>query len=154
MTAPAPTDIAPILIVDDSQDDVELFQIGLEQLNLVNPIHVCRDGVDALDYLLRRGAWSGRTGPQPLLTLLDIKMPRMDGLELLGHIRAHPDIRLLPVVVMTSSNQSRDVTASYAAQANGFLVKPVDFEQLVACAKAVGMYWALYNRPPAPPEAI
>ena len=137
----------PILIVDDSDDDVELFRIGLEQAKLGNPIDVCRDGVEALDYLLRRGEHAARDELMPLFVLTDIKMPRMDGLELLRSIRQQPALRLLPVVIMTSSNQHLDVTAGYAAGANGFVTKPVDYEQLIECAGAVGVYWGLFNQP-------
>ena len=133
-------DLAPILIVDDSDDDVELFRLGLSELHLANPVEVCRDGVEALDYLMRRGAWAQRTGPQPLFMLLDIKMPRMNGIELLAEIRKQPSLQMLPVVMMTSSNQPRDVAAGYAAGANGFVVKPVGFEKLVESAKASGTF--------------
>ncbi|MFO1246466.1 MAG: response regulator [Ramlibacter sp.] len=147
-------DLAPILIVDDSDDDVELFRLGLSELHLANPVEVCRDGVEALDYLMRRGAWAQRTGPQPLFMLLDIKMPRMNGIELLAEIRKQPSLQMLPVVMMTSSNQPRDVAAGYAAGANGFVVKPVGFEKLVESAKAIGTFWGIFNRPAASDAAF
>ncbi|MBX3586848.1 MAG: response regulator [Ramlibacter sp.] len=142
------SDLAPILIVDDSADDVELFQLGLASLNLANPIDICRDGVQALDYLLRRGPFADRTGPLPLFVLLDIKMPRMDGIETLTELRRQPGLEILPVIMMTSSNQPRDIQAGYAAGANGFVVKPVGFEKLVESAKAIGMFWGVFNQPP------
>lgn len=140
--------LAPILIVDDSEDDVELFRLGLADLHLANPIDVCRDGEEALDYLMRRGRFEGRTDAPPLFALVDIKMPRMGGIELLTEMRRTETLKLVPVVIMTSSNQPRDVQAGYAAGANGFVVKPVDFEKLVESARAIGMFWGVFNRPP------
>ncbi len=137
----------PILIVDDSEDDVELFRIGLEEVKMANPIDVCRDGVEALDYLMRRGPYADRENVLPLFVLTDIKMPRMDGLDMLKAIRAQPHLHLLPVVIMTSSNQHLDVVAGYAAGANGFVVKPVGFDKLIESARAIGVYWGLFNRP-------
>jgi CheY-like chemotaxis protein len=137
----------PILIVDDSDDDVELFRIGLEEVHLANRIEVCRDGAQAMDYLLRRGEYAGRDNVLPLVVLTDIKMPRMDGLALVSAIRQEPRLHLLPVVIMTSSNQHLDVDAGYAAGANGFVTKPVGFEGLIECARAVGVYWGLFNQP-------
>lgn len=141
----------PILIVDDSDDDVELFRIGLEEVQLANPLDVCRDGAQALDYLLRRGDYAARDDVLPLFVLTDIKMPRMDGLEMLRAIRQQPTLKLLPVVIMTSSNQHLDVAAGYAAGANGFVIKPVGFERLIESARAVGVYWGLFNQPPGKP---
>jgi CheY-like chemotaxis protein len=140
--------LSPILIVDDSEDDVELFRLGLSDLNLANPIDVCRDGEEALDYLLRRGRYESRLDLAPLFALVDIKMPRMGGIELLTAMRSIDTLKLIPVVIMTSSNQPRDVQAGYAAGANGFVVKPVDFEKLVESARAIGMFWGVFNRPP------
>ena len=140
--------MAPILIVDDSEDDVELFCLGLSGLNLPNPVDVCRDGEEALDYLLRRGRHADRADILPLFMLVDVKMPRMGGIELLTEMRRTPALQHLPVIVMTSSNQPRDVHAGYAAGANGFVVKPVDFDKLVENARAIGTYWGLCNRPP------
>jgi CheY-like chemotaxis protein len=139
--------LQPILIVDDSDDDVELFRIGLEGAQLANPIEVCRDGAQAMDYLLRRGEFAGRPDVLPLVVLTDIKMPRMDGLDLVRAIRREQGLHLLPVVIMTSSNQHLDVDAGYAAGANGFVTKPVGFEGLIECARAVGVYWGLFNQP-------
>ncbi len=143
--------IAPLLIVDNSSDDVELFRLGLADLGLANPIDVCRDGVEALDYLLRRGEHDGRTGPLPRVVLMDMKMPRMDGVEVLTQIRREPLLRCLPVVIMTSSPHDRDVAAAYAAGANGFVIKPVEFEQLQESARAIGRYWGQINRTWEPP---
>lgn len=143
--------LSPILIVDDSEDDVELFRLGLSDLNLANPIDVCRDGEEALDYLLRRGRYENRLDLPPLFALVDIKMPRMGGIELLTQMRSMDALKLIPVVIMTSSNQPRDVQAGYAAGANGFVVKPVDFEKLVESARAIGMFWGVFNRPPVLP---
>ncbi len=136
---------APILIVDNSEDDVELFRIGLADIGLPNPVEVCRDGVLALDYLLRRGAYAGRPGPLPQVMLMDLKMPRMGGIEVLRQVRNQPSLRTLPVVIMTSSHHDRDIEAAYEAGANGFVIKPVGFEQLLESAAAIGRYWGRFN---------
>ena len=151
-------DLAPILIVDDSDDDVELFRLGLSELHLANPVEVCRDGVEALDYLMRRGAWAQRTGPQPLFMLLDIKMPRMDGLEVLRELRGDPALRALPIVMLTSSREQRDIIESYELGVNGYVVKPVAMAEFIQAIQRVGLFWALLNEPPPerlarPPDA-
>lgn len=139
---------APLLLVDNSDDDVELFQMGLARAGLANPIVVCRDGVAALDYLLRQGDHSQRSGPQPILVLMDLKMPRLDGTDVLARMREHPELASIPVVIMSSSSHQRDIAAAYAAGANGFVVKPVDFDRLLETAAAIGRYWGEYNLVP------
>jgi two-component system response regulator len=141
-------DLPPILIVDNSDDDVELFRIGLAEAKLGNPVVVCRDGVRALDYLLRRGEHEGVTGPLPQFVLMDMKMPRMDGTEVLAEMRRHDSLRMVPVVMMSSSTHHRDIVAGYAAGANAFVIKPVGFERLMESAKAIGVFWGAFNRAP------
>jgi two-component system response regulator len=138
-----------ILLVEDNPDDVELTLLAFERSKLTNEVTVARDGVEALAIL-------HGTGDQPphlpfALVLLDLKLPRIDGFEVLERIRAHPLTRLLPVVVLTSSAQERDLVQTYASGANSYIVKPVDFEQFLVAAQHIGMYWLMLNR--NPPEA-
>jgi two-component system response regulator len=138
-----------ILLVEDNPDDVELTLLAFERSKLTNEVTVARDGVEALAIL----HGSGDQPPQlPFaLVLLDLKLPRIDGFEVLQRIRANPLTRLLPVVVLTSSAQERDLVQTYASGANSYIVKPVDFEQFLVAAQHIGMYWLLLNR--NPPEA-
>jgi CheY-like chemotaxis protein len=138
-----------ILLVEDDPDDAELIVTGLRRSNLVNDIDVARDGVEALDYLYRRGAFAGRTTPDPLLVLLDLKMPRLDGREVLQQIKSDPRLRSLPVVVLTSSANERDVASGYALGANAYVVKPVHFGDLVEAVSQIGLFWIVVNRTPA-----
>jgi two-component system response regulator len=138
-----------ILLVEDNPDDVELTLLAFERSKLTNEVTVARDGVEALAIL-------HGTGDQPpqlpfAIVLLDLKLPRVDGFEVLQRIRAHPLTRLLPVVVLTSSAQERDLVQTYASGANSYIVKPVDFEQFLVAAQHIGMYWLMLNR--IPPEA-
>lgn len=136
----------PILLVEDNPDDEALCLRALRQHRVGNPILVARDGVEALEILLREGAESAR----PCLVLLDLKLPRIDGLEVLRRLRANPGTRLLPVVVLTSSREERDVVAGYESGANGYVVKPVDFEAFSDAVKQLHLYWVVLNH--APPE--
>jgi CheY-like chemotaxis protein len=115
---------------------------------LANEVVVVGDGAEALDYLLRRGAFAERERGNPAVVLLDLKMPRVDGLEVLRHLKADPELRTIPVVIMTSSREERDLVESYRLGVNAYVVKPVDFEQFVAAVKEVGMFWAVINEPP------
>lgn len=141
---------APLLLVDNSDDDVELFQMGLARAGLPNPVQVCRDGVAALDYLLRRGDHAQRCDPLPILVLMDMKMPRLDGTDVLARMRELPALASIPVVIMSSSSHQRDIKAAYAAGANGFVVKPVDFDRLMETAAAIGRFWGEFNHVPDP----
>jgi two-component system response regulator len=138
-----------ILLVEDNPDDVELTLLAFERSKLTNEVTVARDGVEALAIL----HGSADQPPQlPFaLVLLDLKLPRIDGFEVLQRIRAHPLTRLLPVVVLTSSAQERDLVQTYGSGANSYIVKPVDFEQFLVAAQHIGMYWLMLNR--NPPEA-
>ena len=133
------TEIKRILIVDDSPKDVELTMAALSENNLINEIVVAEDGEEALDYLYKRGKFSNETGI-PVVILLDIKMPKMNGIEVLRHIRTNADFKLIPVIMVTSSREERDLVESYKLGANSYVVKPVDITQF--------QYWAVVNQPP------
>ncbi len=139
----------PILVVEDNPDDEALLLRALRKRKLANPIVVVRDGVEALEYLHGTGAYADRDARDvPAVTLLDLKLPRLDGLEVLRRLRAHEHTRLAPVVVLTTSAEDRDVVSSYELGANGFVRKPVEFDEFVAAVDALGVYWLLTNRPP------
>ena len=137
-----------ILYAEDSAADVELTLAALEEHHLANEVVAVGDGVEALDYLYRRGAFASREAGNPAVVLLDLKMPRVDGLEVLRQVKSDPDLRAIPVVIMTSSREERDLVESYRLGVNAYVVKPVDFEQFVAAVKEVGMFWAVVNEPP------
>jgi CheY-like chemotaxis protein len=136
-----------ILLVDDSENDVELAVRALSQSKLVNQIITLHDGADALDFLYRRGAFASRTTGDPIVVLLDIKMPRVDGFEVLRIMKGDPALKLIPVVMLTSSRQGPDVDECYRIGANGYVVKPVDFGQFSEAIKAIGIFWAVLNEP-------
>ncbi len=140
--------LRPILLVEDNALDVELSTSALREAKIINDIVVARDGVEALDYLFRRGSHAGRTGGDPAVVFLDLKMPRVDGEEVLRKIRADPSLRLLPVVVLTSSREEQDLLSIYGLGANAYVVKPVDFERFVATVSKLGFFWAVLNEPP------
>ncbi|OFY49419.1 MAG: two-component system response regulator [Bacteroidetes bacterium GWF2_41_31] len=141
------TEIKRILIVDDSPKDVELTMAALSENNLINEIVVAEDGEEALDYLYKRGKFSNETGI-PVVILLDIKMPKMNGIEVLRHIRTNADFKLIPVIMVTSSREERDLVESYKLGANSYVVKPVDITQFLEAIKTLGQYWAVVNQPP------
>lgn len=139
----------PILLVDDSADDVDLCVRSLKKCGVLNEIVVAHDGVDALDYLFGTGKWAGRdTRDLPAVCLLDLKMPRLDGLETLQRIRADGRTKLLPVVIVTSSREEKDVVKGYGLGANSYMEKPVDFQQFASAVGQLGVYWLLLNVPP------
>lgn len=140
--------LAPILLVDDSARDRELVIDALEAHGLANEIIALRDGAEALEYLFRRGAFAQRPPGNPVVMLLDLKMPRVDGTEVLRQVRAEAQLRLMPVVVMTSSREEQDLVASYQLGVNSYVVKPVNFHEFVDAVKSVGGYWAVLNEPP------
>ena len=137
-----------ILYVEDSAQDVELTLTALAEHRLVNEVVVARDGVEALDYLLRRGKFSGRPAANPALVLLDLKMPKVDGLEVLRRMRAEKELRAIPVVLVTCSREEGDVGASYELGVNAYVVKPVAFREFVDAVKNLGLFWAVLNEPP------
>jgi two-component system response regulator len=139
-----------ILLVDDNPDDVELALYALRRSQLANHIHVVYDGIEALDFLFCRGKYSDRKCiHNPKLVLLDIKMPKLNGLEVLKEIRAHESTAVIPVVILTTSKEERDLIESYRLGVNSYIVKPVDFEQFSDAVRRLGFYWLLLNeRPP------
>jgi CheY-like chemotaxis protein len=137
-----------ILYAEDSPADVELTLAALAEHRLANEVVVVGDGAEALDYLKRRGAFEGRETGNPAVVLLDLKMPRVDGLEVLRAVKADPELQTIPVVIMTSSREERDLVESYRLGVNAYVVKPVDFDQFLAAVKEVGMFWAVINEPP------
>jgi CheY-like chemotaxis protein len=139
-----------ILLVEDNKNDVELTLTALAENNLANEVDVVRDGAEALDYLYRRGAFSERPQGPPAVVMLDLKMPRVDGMEVLRTVRADPSLKRLPVVVLTSSREEGDLIESYNTGANAYVVKPVDFKQFMEAVKHLGIFWALINEPPPP----
>ena len=137
-----------ILLVDDSPQDTELTLDALSSHHLANEVVSLRDGVEALEYLQRQGAFAERPEGNPALILLDLKMPRVDGIEVLRQIRSDPKLKLIPVVVMTSSREQHDLLESYQLGANAYVVKPVNFHEFVNAVKQVGGFWAMLNEPP------
>lgn len=141
-------DLKPILLVEDSPKDVELTLAALEQCQLANSVVVARDGAEALDYLRSKGAHQGRSPGDPAVVLLDLKLPKVDGLEVLEQIKSDPELRHTPVVMLTSSREERDLIRSYSLGVNAFVVKPVGFEQFFEAIRDLGMFWAVLNEPP------
>ena len=142
-----------ILLVEDNPDDVELTLRAFRKSNIANEIVVARDGVEALDYLFSTGAHSGRPPTLPQVVLLDLKLPRIDGLHVLERVRAHPRTRLLPVVILTSSIEEQDLMNTYSRGANSYIRKPVDFQEFVDAVRQLGLYWLLLNQPPPAPAS-
>lgn len=138
-----------ILLVEDSQADAEMTMRALKRKNLCNHLMWLKDGVEALDFLLRRNAYAERVPGNPKLVLLDLKMPRMDGIEVLRTIRSTPELEMLPVVMLTSSVEEKDMVQSYKLGINSYVVKPVDFESFAAEVIKTGCYWMLVNRVPS-----
>ncbi len=138
-----------ILLVEDNPDDVELTLRALQQYNVRNQIAVVRDGAEALDYLFARGAYAERSAcPVPAVVILDLKLPKMDGFEVLQHMRADERTKLVPVVILTSSKEERDMVNGYKLGANSYVRKPVDFTEFVEAARQLGLYWLVINEPP------
>ncbi len=137
-----------ILLVEDKKQDVELTLAALAEHKLANEVAVARDGVEALDYLYCRGQFAGRIDGNPAVVLLDIKMPRLNGLEVLRKIKADPNLKTIPVVMLTSSREEPDLAASYELGVNAYVVKPVDFQQFAAAVENLGFFWAILNEPP------
>ena len=141
--------IVEILLVEDNPRDLELTLHSLEQANLANHIQIARDGAEALEFIFAEGAHAGRRiEDTPKMILLDLKLPKVDGLEVLQRLKSDARTRAIPVVVLTSSREQRDVVESYHLGVNSYIVKPVDFEGFAAAVKEVGMYWLLLNQPP------
>jgi CheY-like chemotaxis protein len=138
-----------ILLVEDNPSDIELTKRALERGHIANELAVVEDGEEALDYLFGRGAYSGRDISQlPTLTLLDLKLPKIPGLEVLRQIRADPRLRRMPVVILTTSTEEQDVTAGYELGVNSYIRKPVDFNQFTKAIEHLGLYWLVMNQTP------
>lgn len=137
-----------ILLVDDSPRDTEMALNALESYNLANEVVCLRDGAEALDYLFRRGEFAGEALILPVVILLDLKMPKVDGLEVLREIKADPVLKAIPVVVMTSSREEQDLVKSYQLGVNAYVVKPVNFHEFVEAVRQVGIFWAVLNEVP------
>ncbi|PJK08593.1 two-component system response regulator [Lysobacteraceae bacterium NML95-0200] len=141
-------DIRPILLAEDSPADAEMAIDALREANLANPIVHVEDGVEVMDYLLRRGQFAGREPGEPAVLLLDIKMPRMDGLEVLQQLRENEQFKALPVVILSSSREESDLARSWNLGVNAYVVKPVDIMQFFEAVKTLGRFWAVFNQSP------
>lgn len=137
-----------ILLAEDNPNDVELTLAALQANRLLNEVVVTRDGAETLDYLLRRNSYANRSAADPALMLLDLKMPKVDGLEVLRQVKNHSQLKTIPVVVLTSSREEQDVVRSYDLGVNAYVVKPVDFHDFVEAVKLLGGFWAVLNEPP------
>jgi DNA-binding response OmpR family regulator len=141
-----------ILIVEDDTNDVEMTMTALEDYNLANEVVVARDGAEALDYLYCRGKYESRSSDNPAVMLLDLKLPKVDGLEVLRQVKSDDKLRMIPVVVLTSSHEEKDMVTSYRLGVNAYVVKPVDFHEFVNAIKELGVFWAVINV--APPGSV
>jgi len=142
------SNLKPILLVEDSLNDAELVLNALKKNNLLNEVTVARHGGEALDYLYRRGKFQDHPAPYPLFIMLDLKMPKVDGLEVLKQIKSDEKLRSIPVVMLTSSGEEADLVKSYRLGVNAYVVKPVDFTQFVDAIRQLGIFWTLINVPP------
>ena len=142
------TELRKILLAEDNANDVELTLAAFHENRVANEVVVVRDGAQALDYLYRRNAYAERADSHPALLLLDLKMPKVDGTEVLRQVKSDPALRMIPVVVLTSSREEQDLLRSYDLGVNAYVVKPVDFTEFVNAVKLIGGFWAVVNEPP------
>ncbi|MGG1943873.1 response regulator [Trinickia sp. NRRL B-1857] len=140
--------LRPILLVEDNPNDIELTMIALERSRIANPVVSVRDGVEALDFLRREGQYAARLNENPAVILLDKKLPKMDGHEVLSAVRADDKLKRIPVVMLTSSREEKDLLRSYDLGVNAYVVKPVEFDDFMAAINDLGMFWAVLNEPP------
>ena len=140
--------LKPILLVEDNPHDLELTLVALERSQLANEVIVLRDGAEALDYLFRRNAYIERSDGNPAVLLLDLKLPKVDGLQVLDAIRQSEELRSIPVVMLTSSREEPDLTRAYQLGVNAYVVKPVEFKEFVSAISDLGIFWAVLNEPP------
>jgi CheY-like chemotaxis protein len=148
------TTLKRILLIEDDPKDIELTLTALDEYNLANEVVTVRDGVEALDYLYRREDFAQRPEGNPIVILLDLKMPRLDGVGILRQLKTDEQMRLIPVVILTSSRESRDLEECYRLGVNAYVVKPVRFAEFVEAVKQIGVFWALVNEPPPGSEKI
>jgi CheY-like chemotaxis protein len=150
------TGVKRILLVEDSEQDVELTLAALKEAHLANEVDVARDGAEALDYLYRREAFADRPDELPVFVLLDLKMPKLDGIDVLRQMKGDPLLKNVPVVILTSSREEQDLVQSYKLGVNAYVVKPVDFQQFTDSVRRLGFFWAVLNEAPnssaSPPE--
>jgi two-component system response regulator len=147
------SNLIEILLVEDNPNDVDLALHSFRKNNLANRVHIVRDGAEALDFIFCRGAYSDRqiqNGPKVIL--LDLKLPKVDGIEVLRQVKGDPRTRNIPIVVLTSSREDRDIAECYGLGVNSYIVKPVEFERLTEVTRDVGLYWLLVNQPPVFPS--
>jgi CheY-like chemotaxis protein len=137
-----------VLLVEDNLNDIELTLAAFAENHLANEVVVVRDGVEALDYLYRRGLFAMRAEGNPAVVLLDLKLPRIDGLQVLKQLKADPNLKTVPVVMLTSSREEQDLLTSYNLGVNAYVVKPVDFTEFVQALNKLGLFWAVINQPP------
>jgi CheY-like chemotaxis protein len=140
--------LKPILLVEDNPKDLELTLVALERGRLANDVVVARDGAEALDYLYCRGDYRGRPEGNPAFVLLDLKLPKVDGLQVLEMIKSDAELRQIPVVMLTSSREEQDLVSSYSLGVNAYVVKPVGFQEFIGAVQEVGGFWAVLNEPP------
>ena len=141
-------EVKRILLAEDNANDVELTMTALRENHVANEVTVVRDGAEALDYLFKRNAYAHRTGGNPAVLLLDLKMPKVDGIEVLRQVKGDSQLRTIPVVVLTSSREEQDLVRTYDLGVNAYVVKPVDFLEFVDAVKLLGGFWAVVNEPP------
>ena len=137
-----------ILLVEDDSNDVELTLSALAEKHLANEVFVVNDGEEALDYLYYQGSYESREEGNPALMLLDLKLPKVDGMEVLRRVKTDPALKMIPVVMLTSSREEQDLVRSYDLGTNGYVVKPVDFQSFVEAVRGLGLFWAIINHPP------
>ena len=142
------SELKRILLVEDTPNDIELTLAALDEAHLANEVIVARDGAEALDYLYARGAFAERTSGHPAVVLLDLKLPKVDGLQVLERVKSDEELRTIPVVMLTSSREERDVVRSYHLGVNAYVVKPVDFMEFAGALRKLGLFWAVINEPP------
>ncbi len=140
--------LKPILLVEDNPKDVELTLVALGKSQLANEVVVARDGAEALDYLRLQGAYAERPQGNPAVVLLDLKLPKVDGLQVLEQIKGDPDLQSVPVVILTSSREEKDLFRGYKSGVNAYVVKPVSFKEFIEAIRELGVFWALLNEPP------
>ena len=140
--------LKPILLVEDNPDDLELALRALAKTNLANEVVTVRDGEQALAYLMREGDYAKRPQGNPAVVLLDLKLPKIDGIQVLEIIKAHPDLKSIPVVMLTSSKMENDLTRAYQLNVNAYVVKPINFSEFIEAVRELGVFWAVLNEPP------